>query len=322
MSFIFAAILFAAWKRYIKSGRIYKSEVSLSGKTVLITGGSSGLGKEVAIGLAKRHARVIIASRDEMKGDKAVSKIQEESDSKNVLYMRLDLSDLDNVREFVGRFLKNESRLDILINGAGVMSWERTEDRKHGLMFVTNVLGPFLLTNLFLPLMEKTGVKSPTRIVNVSSDAYLVADVDLVKLDPFFNDKSSILSTLGYYATTKLMMIYLNTELAKVLRIRNNEDLVTTYALHPGTAQTKLGQDFVANKPIFKFFRVLIMKFLAKSPYFCAQGLLYCSMEPQIEHHSGEYFSDFRVVTLFPHAKKPDVGRRLWRELERLCGLS
>lgn len=313
ISFIFTAILYIAWKRYIKSGPIYNNRTLFAGKTILITGGSSGLGKECATALAKCQARVIIASRNFNKGKMAMSEIQETTGNKNVHFMKLDLSELDNVREFVNSFNRHESRLDVLINCAGIISSERNKDGKHGLMFTCNVLGPFLLTNLLLPVLRKTG---ESRIINVASDAYLVADIDLLKLDPCFDGRLSSLSVLGHYAATKLMVIYMNAELNRLLSC---DSLVTTYALHPGTVKSNLGVGFVKNNHILRLLRHLVMKLLARSPFYCSQTVLYCCSEPGIEKYSGGYFSELRPASLFPHAEKIGIGRKLWEELERMA---
>ncbi|XP_026101163.1 dehydrogenase/reductase SDR family member 13-like, partial [Carassius auratus] len=105
-----------------------KSTAKLYGRTVIVTGANTGIGKATALDLAKRGARVILACRDERRAQAAVTDIQRESGNKEVLYMHLDLASLKSVRSFAENFLKKESRLDILINNADFLFGGKTED--------------------------------------------------------------------------------------------------------------------------------------------------------------------------------------------------
>ena len=144
-------------RRYFAGG-VCRSKVLLNGKTVVITGANAGIGKETAVDLARRNARVIMACRSVEKGEKAAVEVRKRSESDNVVFMQLDLASLTSVRQFAARVLEEEPRLDILINNAGVMAcpYTKTEDGFE-MQFGVNHLAHFLLTNLLLDPQLLTG---------------------------------------------------------------------------------------------------------------------------------------------------------------------
>ncbi|KAJ7386468.1 hypothetical protein OS493_008600 [Desmophyllum pertusum] len=146
---------------------------SLKGKTVVITGANTGIGKETAVDLATRGARVVIGCRNLEKGKAALKEIQGRSGSTNVFLEELDLASLDSVRKFADNIRNSEPRLDILVNNAGVLAcpYQKTEDGFE-MQFGVNHLGHFLLTILLLDLLKRS---VPSRIINVSSLAHKFA---------------------------------------------------------------------------------------------------------------------------------------------------
>ncbi|XP_005470811.1 retinol dehydrogenase 13 isoform X3 [Oreochromis niloticus] len=156
-------------KKWIAGG-VCNSKARLDGKTVLITGANTGIGKETAVDMARRGARVILACRDMEKANKAAEEVKKRSGNDSVIVRKLDLASLQSIRQLAKDVLASEERLDVLINNAGIMScpkW-KTEDGFE-MQFGVNHLGHFLLTNCLLDLLKKS---SPSRIVNVSSLAH------------------------------------------------------------------------------------------------------------------------------------------------------
>ncbi|XP_006784617.1 retinol dehydrogenase 11 isoform X2 [Neolamprologus brichardi] len=141
--------------------------VRLTGKTAIVTGANTGIGKFIALDFARRGARVILACRSEARGTAALNEIREKTGNSDVHLRLVDLSCMDSVRAFAERILKEEKALHILVNNAAVSGLPRniTKDGFEE-SFATNHLGPFLLTNLLLDLMKSS---SPSRIVSVSS---------------------------------------------------------------------------------------------------------------------------------------------------------
>ena len=227
-SLLAGAVVIRAVKSYFGGGVCY-SKAMLTGKTVIITGANTGIGIETAVDLAKRGARVILACRDVARGKAAEAEVKERSKSDDVVFSKLDLSSLQSVREFSERTLEEDSRIDILINNAGVMipPYSTTEDGFE-LQFGVNHLGHFLLTNLLLERIKKAPAG---RIITVSSRAHSGGKINFDDLQ----SKQSY-SRTGAYAQSKLANILFTQSLAKRLRGTNT----TAYSLHPGSVITDL----------------------------------------------------------------------------------
>jgi len=142
----------------------------MDGRTVLITGGNTGLGLETAVALAREGADVVFTSRDVQKGETARDEIRRRSNRDSVAVMALDLARLESVREFAPRFAAEHDHLDVLVNNAGLMLGSRRETVDgYEMTFQVNHLGPFLLTN---SLRELLVAGDDARIVNVASAAH------------------------------------------------------------------------------------------------------------------------------------------------------
>lgn len=216
-----------------------RSKAFLDGKTVIITGANTGIGKETAIDLAKRNARVILACRSQEKGKKAEVDVRRESGSSDVHFRQLDLASFESIRKFAEEVLSEELRIDILINNAGVMycTFGKTEDGFET-QFGVNHLGHFLLTNL---LLDKIKQAPEGRIIVLSSLAHISA----TKLDlDTINSKAHYSLFPTAYPKSKLANILFTKALAKRLVGTN----VTVNCLHPGVALTELGRHIVFAK--------------------------------------------------------------------------
>ena len=216
------------------AGGVCRSKAILDGKTVIITGGNTGIGKETAIDLAKRNARVILACRSQEKGKKAEMDVRRESGSSNVHFHQLDLASFASIKKFAKEILSEESRMDILINNAGVMycAFGKTEDGFET-QFGVNHLGHFLLTNL---LLDKIKQAPEGRIITVSSIGHTLAskfDLDTINSEAHY-------SPYDAYYKSKLANVLFTKALAKRLTGTN----VTANSLHPGAVATELGRHF------------------------------------------------------------------------------
>lgn len=147
------------------------NNVSLTGKTIIITGANAGIGYETALELAKRDAHLILACRDQKRGQEALDKIKNESNNTKIELELLDLSSLKSIKEFSERIQKKLNRLDVLINNAGLLGPPKRQLTQDGFeaTFGVNHLGHFYLTNQLLDLLKKS---APSRIVNLSSRAH------------------------------------------------------------------------------------------------------------------------------------------------------
>ena len=197
---------------------------------MIITGANTGIGKITAIDMAKRQARVIMACRSVERGERAVEEVHKASGSTNVVFRQLDLASLTSVRRFSEHVLKEEPRIDILINNAGIMAcpYWKTEDGFE-MQFGVNHLGHFLLTNL---LLDRLKAAPAARIVNVSSVAYAFSKG--IKFDDINSEKSY--TPWSAYNHSKLANILFTRSLGKRLRGTN----VIANCLHPGGISTDL----------------------------------------------------------------------------------
>ena len=280
----------------------------MKGKTVLVTGGNTGIGLETAAGLAAMGADTVITSRDPAKGTAAVDEIRRRHPEASVSAMQLDLSRLADVRRFVAEFEDRFPQLHVLINNAGLILADRqlTEDGFES-TFQINHLGPFLLTHL---LLDKLKASAPSRIVNVASAAHRSGSLN-------FDDLQSERSygKMRAYGTTKLCNILFATELARRLKGTG----VTAYSLHPGTVRTGFGKDG-DTRGFFAVGLKIIAPFIL-SPADGAKTSIHVASTPGIEQHSGGYFQRSKLAKPSTSARDDEAARRLWEVSEQLLGL-
>ncbi|KAH8420005.1 hypothetical protein KR009_004791 [Drosophila setifemur] len=296
--------------RKLIQGPVYRNANRIDGKVVIVTGCNTGIGKETALELAKRGARVYMACRDPGRCEAARLEIMDRSHNQQLFNRTLDLGSLQSVRNFVERFKSEESRLDLLINNAGVMACPRslTADGYEQQMGV-NHLGHFLLTNLLLDRLKQG---SPSRIVVVSSAAHLFGSIN--REDLMSEKKYS--KFFGAYSQSKLANILFTRKLATILK----DTGVTVNCCHPGVVRTELNRHFSGPTWMKKALPVVSL-YLFKSPRAGAQTTLKLALDPKLEHSSGGYYADCIRWPLVPWARNTDNADWLWRESEKLVGL-
>ncbi|XP_022369297.1 retinol dehydrogenase 14 [Enhydra lutris kenyoni] len=294
----------------------------MHGKTVLITGANSGLGRATAAELLRLGARVIMGCRDRARAEEAAGQLRRElreaggpepgsddGEAGELVVKELDLASLRSVRAFCQEMLQEEPRLDVLINNAGIFQcpYMKTEDGFE-MQFGVNHLGHFLLTNLLLGLLKSS---APSRIVVVSSKLYKYGDINFEDL----NSEQSYNKSFCY-SRSKLANILFTRELARRLEGTN----VTVNVLHPGIVRTNLGRHIhipLLVKPLFN----LVSWAFFKSPVEGAQTSVYLASSPEVEGVSGKYFGDCKEEELLPKAMDESVARKLWDISEVMVGL-
>ena len=296
-----------AGKRYFQRPKC-KSNKSLKGKTVVITGANTGIGKETAVDLARRGARVIIGCRNIEKGKEALKEIQERSGNKDVFLEKLDLASLESVRTFADKILNSEPRLDILINNAGVMAcpYQKTKDGFE-MQFGVNHLGHFLLTMLLLDRLKRS---QPSRIVNVSSSAHRMGS-GKINFEDINYEKSY--NAWSAYFNSKLANVLFTRELSKRLEGTH----VTVNALHPGVINTELQR----HSTLAKFVTPLVGWYVYKTPEQGAQTSIHCAVSEEMEGVSGKYLRDCHIVEESKGAQDDDAAKKLWEISVKLVGL-
>jgi NAD(P)-dependent dehydrogenase (short-subunit alcohol dehydrogenase family) len=202
------------------------------GKVVIITGATSGLGKEAAKVFAEKGATVIMPVRNTEKAKSVLEEILKLNPNSKIVIKSLDLSSLNSIKLFADDFLKSYNQLDILINNAGIMycPYSKTQDGFE-IQMGTNHLGPYALTAHLMPLLMKT---ANSRIVNTASLAHLTGNIDFEDI----NWENRKYKTMQAYADSKIANLYFHYELAKKLKGQKNAPLVI--AAHPGWTKTEL----------------------------------------------------------------------------------
>ncbi|XP_072051370.1 retinol dehydrogenase 12-like [Amphiura filiformis] len=313
--------------KYHVNGGLYRRnckhiQVKLHGKTAIITGANSGIGKETAIDLARRGARVIIACRNPVKAEEAVKEIQRRSGSSNVIYRHLDLSDQGSVRRFAEEFLKEEPRLDYLINNGGILkapTGHRTAEG-YNMVFATNHFGPFLLTLLLLDLLKKS---SPSRIINVSSLSHTVVKYSEMQFDQK-DSQGRIYPGLREYERSKVANILFTKELARRLEGTG----VSAFTLHPGLVKTNFvdsTSEFIGPSKIGLFLTMLMFKLsillIGIDEEAGAQTTIYCALEESLTELSGGYFDNCRLTQETEVARDAGLATKLWEVSCQATGL-
>ncbi|XP_036385142.1 retinol dehydrogenase 12-like [Megalops cyprinoides] len=280
--------------------------VELKGKTAIVTGANTGIGKFVALDFARRGARVILACRSEARGSAAMREIRQRSGNEDVHLRLVDTSSLTSVREFADRILQEEKQLHILVNNAGASGLPRqiTSDGLE-VSFATNHVGPFLLTTLLLDLMKRS---APARIVNVSSVNHWRGTVDFAH---FRGDNLSY-GMDSVYNHTKLHNIICTNELARRLQGTG----VTANSLHPGVVMTEVMRHYSF---LVRFIFILVGIFFFKSAEEGAVSTIYCAVSKEVEGITGKYFdSDCSLVLPAPLARDPALAVKDYEFCERL----
>jgi retinol dehydrogenase-12 len=277
---------------------------NMSGKTVVVTGATSGIGEIAARELARKGARVVLVGRSASKCEATAAMIRREVQGAAVDSLVADLSSQADVRRLAGEILDLCPRLDVLVNNAGAMIAPRRESVDGiEMTWALNHLGYFLLTDL---LVDRLKASSPSRVVSVASDAHRFAP--RINFDDVEGKRSY--SPLRAYCQSKLANILFTRELAKRLEGSG----VTANCLHPGLVATNFtaGDGFA-----HKVFRVLARVF-AITPEEGAKTTIDLASSPEVEGVTGGYFAKSRPNKPAPQARDDDSARRLWELSERM----
>ena len=279
----------------------------MQGKTVLITGATSGIGRSTARELARMGATLFLVCRDRKRGEEAVAEIGAATGNRDLHLLLGDLSSQAEIRRVAAEFLATDRPLHVLLNNAGVVQLHR-ELTADGIetVFAVNHLAYFLLTLL---LFERLKESAPARIVNVASDAHKFGKLD-------FDDLGG---ERGYrwtqsYGQSKLANILFTRELARLL----DGTGITANCLHPGAVATGLGK----NNGRWAQALIRVLSVFFRSPDRGAQTSIFLASSPQVEGVSGKYFSDCKERRPSAAASNDDDARRLWKVSAELTGVA
>ena len=293
------------------AGGVCNIKKDLTGQVAIVTGSNTGIGKETARALAEMNATVVLACRDLNKAQAAAEEIKEQTPKSHVEVMKLDLTDLKSIKDFVNEFKSKHQNLNILINNAGVMAIPERTLTKDGFetQFGVNHLGHFYLTNSLLDVIKSS---SASRIVNLTSMMHKGAQLEWDNLNGEKN-----YDMVKAYAQSKFANVVFTKELQKRVADSN----VKIVAVHPGVVKTELSR-YTSEKWYYKIpvaiFNGPILALFGKTPVQGAQTSLYCALEDQSKLQGGGYYADCQRANEDLATLNEETGKKLWEESEKL----
>ena len=276
-------------------------------KVCIVTGASSGIGKETAEGLAELGATVVMVCRSRKRGDDALADIRRRSGSNSVELLLADFASLDSVRTLAKEFMQKHDSLDVLVNNAGVAMLRRsvTVDGFET-TFQVDYLSHFLLTNLLLDELKR---RAPSRIVNVSSASHYGGHMNLDDLQ--MKNRYGVMKA---YSRAKLAQVLFTYELSRRLEGTG----VTANCLHPGAVATNIW-----SRPLGPFsFLGKISRLFLISPKAGAETPVYLASSPEVEGVTGRYFEKKREKKSSAESYDRNLAEKLWTESARMTGLA
>jgi NAD(P)-dependent dehydrogenase (short-subunit alcohol dehydrogenase family) len=278
----------------------------MRGKTVVITGGTSGIGEVAAIALAQMGARIVLVARDKARGDATLARLRDSGPGVAHSVYFADLLRLAEMERVAAQIAAHESRIDVLINNAGALFATRrlTED---GLecTFALNHMAYFVVAE---GLRERLTASAPARIINTASAAHQGSTLD-------FDDLQSAkrFGAIKAYGRSKLCNILFTRELARRLHGTG----VTANCLHPGFVATRFGDQSGALMSRV----VWLAKFFAISPAKGAQTIIYLASSPDVARTTGQYFYEAVPTIPAPPAQDDQSALLLWLRSAALAGM-
>jgi len=276
-------------------------------RIVMVTGATAGIGRETALELAKQGATVVLVARDRQRGEATRAEIAAAASNLNVDLLLADFADPASIRSMTDAFRARYSRLNALINNAGVYMTQRRETADGlEMMFAVNHLGYFMTTLLLWDCLLAGG---PARVINVSSDAHRRGRIDFADLQ-----SARRFSGFGVYANTKLANLLFTYELDR----RRGAADVTVNALHPGFVATNFGRN---NSGVVGWAMSNLVPHFAKTPAEGARTSIYLASSPEVSGLSGQYFVDCKPARSSAASQDRSAAAQLWAVSEELTGV-
>ena len=267
-------------------------------KSIVITGGTSGLGLQAAFNLGSQFDNMYIIGKNEEKGQSALQDIKKLFPKINIQFMKTDLSLISEIKKLSAYFFNKKIKIDILINNAGGIFFKRTlTSEKIEKTFALNHLAYFALTNLFL---KNNIFKKEAKIINVASGAHRGANLN-------FTDIEMKQKYNGWlcYKKSKLCNILFTKKLSELVKLQN----ITVNCLHPGFVKTEFGKN---NQGILSFLLKILMSFHAIKVSEGVKTIVYLAINDEAKKISGEYFYKSKVTKPSQSAEDKELADKLW----------
>lgn len=278
---------------------------SMNSKIVLITGATSGIGRETALGLAAKGATLVLVGRSREKLDRTISEITSRTGNHQIDSLICDLTSMESVRRLAQDFKAKYQRLDVLINNAGeIVGERRTTVDGHEYTLALDYLSHFLLTSLLLDIIKAS---APSRIIHVSSSTHMYGHINF---DDLMGARKY--GAMRAYGQAKLANLIFTYELARRLAGTG----VTANALNPGLVRTNFGMGIRGRWRI----PLLLKQRLSMSARKGAETSIYLASSPDVAGVSGKYFAKKKEKRSSKESYDVSVAKRLWSESARLTG--
>ena len=288
-----------------------KDVPSLAGKVFLITGGNTGIGKQMALDLSIHGpAQIWIAGRNSETGSTTVGELRAKAPSISVHFLKLDLTSFESIKDAARTFLASSTRLDVLVLNAGIMGGPTTTTKDgYEMQFGTNHVGHALLFKLLAPVLLKTAAGPPkgdVRVISVSSEGHKYVPKVGIVFDSLKTDGSSLKAT-DRYGQSKLANVIYAREIAK------RYPQFTSVSLYPGTVKTDLFSN-PSGSWMIRFLQFLV-QFIGVSVEEGAKNQLWAATAEGVK--SGEYYDPVAVPDKASAlAKSDELGKKLWEWTE------
>ena len=283
----------------------------MNNKTAIITGITSGIGTEIAIGLAKHGYKLHLLSRTQKSGNKIKENIIKLTNNESIDVYECDLSLQKNIHEFVNDFRQKNDGLDVLINNAGIIPKKRIITIEGiEMQFAVNYIAPFLLSHLLLDCLKKN---SPSRIINTGTTAHAFGNLNP---NDFQGNEKKYRGFSGIYGDTKLALTIFTIEMAKKLEGTG----VTCNVIHPGVVNTNLGRNvfpkifYVILRPIGKIFLLSSKK--------GAEPIIKAAISNEFDNINGNYYKRFKNLKPSKKVFDENLNERLWNYTIELTQLT
>jgi NAD(P)-dependent dehydrogenase (short-subunit alcohol dehydrogenase family) len=280
----------------------------MAGRVCIVTGANSGIGKEIARGLARRQAKVVMVCRNHIRGETAQQEIKESTGNDKVKLFLADLSSMASVRAVCDQLHERFPTIDVLVNNAGLINGVRHETPDgYENTFAVNHLAPYLLTAM---LLDRMRAAPGSRIINVSSNAHRRGHLEVTDLQ-----MESKYSAWGAYCASKLAQVLFTYELARRLPATSG---VTVNCCHPGRVASGFGREAGPLTRVGLFFA----RPFQISNVQGAETPLYLAMSEEVSGITGRYFVDKRDARSSPVSYDERLARRVWDASTRLTGMT
>ena len=284
----------------------------MNNKNAIITGITSGIGTEIAIGLAKHGYKLHLLSRTQKSGNRIKENIIKLTNNESIDVYECDLSLQKNIHKFVNDFKQKNDGLDVLINNAGIIPKKRIITIEGiEMQFAVNYIAPFLLSHLLLDCLKKN---SPSRIINTGTIAHASGNLNL---NDFQGNEKKYRGFSGIYGDTKLALTIFTIEMAKKLEGTG----VTCNIIHPGFVNTNIARN-VFPKILYEILFRPISKVFALSSKKGAEPIIKAAISNEFDNINGNYYNRFKNLKPSKKVFDENLNERLWNYTIELTQLT